>query len=205
LSGIATGNAPALRMLALGDSIIAGVGVAESREALPCQLAGALAELTDREVHWQARGRNGARTSHLLHLLESLRREEPPPDILVISNGINDVTTFQRLHEVMARKEVLLDALRDAFGGALIFQLGLPPLGAFPALPQPLRRILGMRAAALDAALAKATQKRPQTYHLPFDTLPEPEQFAADGYHPGAEAVALWAAELARQIAPRLH
>ena len=56
------GTGPLLRMTALGDSIIAGVGVPSTAQALPARLAEALAARLGRDVWWDSKGRNGART-----------------------------------------------------------------------------------------------------------------------------------------------
>ena len=82
-------------------------------------------------------------------------------------------------------------------------ELGLPPLGAFPALPQPLRSVLGDRAARIDRRLGAWLESRPNALHLPFDGAPAPEQFAHDGYHPAPAAVTLWAEFLAERLAGR--
>lgn len=192
-------------MLAIGDSIIAGVGVDSTREALPARLAEALAERGQCGVHWRAHGRNGARSGWLMKACDTAGTEGPVPDLVVVSNGINDVTTLRPEAEVLARLVGAIEALERRFPGALIAQLALPPLGVFPALPRPLRTVLGRRSDRVDRALKDWIAPRPRSHWLAFEALPRAEQFARDGYHPGAAAVAEWADSLAGLLLPLLN
>ena len=80
-----------LRVIGLGDSIIAGVGAGTMTQSLTACLARALAGLLQRPVQWQAVGRSGAASSDIVaELLPHL----PPQacDVIVLSLGVNDIT-----------------------------------------------------------------------------------------------------------------
>lgn len=49
-SGLTEGSEPALRLAVIGDSVAAGVGAADHREAMAGQLAAALSAMTGRAV-----------------------------------------------------------------------------------------------------------------------------------------------------------
>jgi lysophospholipase L1-like esterase len=198
------GDGSDLSLLALGDSIVAGVGVRSSRDALPARLALELMRCGGVGVRWRAQGLNGARSGWVLKQLESSPASFAAPDLVVISNGINDITTTQPEAAVLERLLAVVDAAERRFPGALVCQLGLPPLGGFPALPQPLRQVLGRRASRIDRALGKRLADRSRTLHLPFDQPPDARQFASDGYHPGEDGVAAWAGFLAHPLLERL-
>ena len=69
----------------------------------------------------------------------------------------------------------------------------------FPALPTPLRQVLGMKARALDQINKEMASSRQQVLHLPFTAnLQDVRQMAEDGYHPSALGVSIWAEELAK-------
>ena len=200
------GSGPLLRMTALGDSIIAGVGVSATDQALPARLAAALAARLGREIWWDSKGRNGARTRDLLVWEQTMHPTETT--LLVISNGLNDITSLMAQPPWLQEKQRLYQRLREIAPNALIAQLGIPPLGSFPALPNPTRWILGRRAQAFDQALETLIKTLEGVIYLPFRLSPEPELFAPDGYHPGPQAVQIWAEALAepvaRALAPRL-
>ena len=203
VSGV-EGDGPDVSMLALGDSIIAGVGVRRSRHALPACLARELAERGGVSVQWRARGQNGARSPWVLEQLRQPLAASQAPDLVVISNGINDLTTTRPEAAVLERLLAVVDAAERRFPAALVCQLGLPPLGRFPALPRPLRQVLGRRASRVDIALGRHLADRQATLHLPFDQPPDARQFASDGYHPDEAGVSAWVALLAPKLLDRL-
>jgi hypothetical protein len=69
---------------------------------------------------------------------------------------------------------------------------GLPPLERFPALPWPLSRVLGKRAAGLqDMALGLAGHRGLRVVALPRQV--DRRGFSRDGFHPAATACTQWA------------
>lgn len=198
------GHGSELSLLALGDSIVAGVGVRCSRDALPARLARELSRRGGVRVRWRAQGLNGARSDWVLEQIESSPAPFAAPDLVVISNGINDTTTPQTETAVLERMFAVVEAAERRYPGALVCQLGLPPLGGFPALPRPLRQVLGRRASRIDRALGERLADRSSTLHLPFDQSPDVRQFASDGYHPAEQGVAAWAGFLAPPLLERL-
>lgn len=197
-SGGQFGSGPVLRLVAIGDSIVAGVGVASTDQSLPARLAQAMAGRLSLNVEWSSFGRNGARTRDLLDWpAENAWRQA---DLVLLSNGLNDVTNLMAIQPWLDEKAAWYDRIQSLAKHALIAQLGLPPLGHFPALPQPLRSVLGKRAHAFDLALESLVEPRPKVTYLPFRTQPDPALFAEDGYHPGPQAVAIWADALAERL-----
>ena len=197
-SGGQFGSGPVLRLVAIGDSIVAGVGVASTEQSLPARLAQAMAGRLSLNVEWSSFGRNGARTRDLLDWpAENAWRQA---DLVLLSNGLNDVTNLMAIQPWLDEKAAWYDRIQSLAKHALIAQLGLPPLGHFPALPQPLRSVLGKRAHAFDLALESLVEPRPKVTYLPFRTQPDPALFAEDGYHPGPQAVAIWADALAERL-----
>lgn len=185
-----------LRLLILGDSSAAGVGVQHQDQALAGQLIAALADL---EPDWHLQARSGATTAEALRWLAQMPVE--PRHAVVVALGVNDVTRAVPLARWLDRQRQLAEMLKARFGVERIYLSAVPPMGAFPALPQPLRSVLGARAGRFDAALAGLVETLPGVTRTPFDpALLEPAMMAADGYHPGPEIYRLWAAELARRI-----
>ncbi|MBP6309930.1 MAG: hypothetical protein KA350_04590, partial [Arenimonas sp.] len=63
-----SGAGPALRLLILGDSAAAGVGVAHQSEALSGQLSNELA--CNFKLSWQLSAKNGFKSQNIVELLE---------------------------------------------------------------------------------------------------------------------------------------
>ncbi|WP_323119357.1 SGNH/GDSL hydrolase family protein [Burkholderia alba] len=193
------GDGPPLRLLVLGDSAAAGVGVPTQRHALTGQLVGALS--SSRRVTWTLLARTGATTQDLLDWLaaEPARRV----DTVVTSLGVNDVTDGVPPARWLHRQAALVRLLTTRFGASHVILSAVPPMHRFPALPQPLRWYLGMRAKRLNAVLAEWAGQHPACEFLPFGFPLEPHAMASDGFHPGERACAMWAEQIAAAIRRR--
>jgi lysophospholipase L1-like esterase len=190
-----TGAGEPVRFLALGDSIIDGVGTADVSASLPGQFARLLAQQTRQSVFWRVEGKSGFAIDDILERLESLR-DITPPDIVLVSVGVNDVTGLSSTRRWRAKLEELLNLMDQYWPGARIIFAGLPPMSEFPLPPQPLRFTLGLRAATLDQIAAEIIATYPNARHVP--TLIDPQQpgFCEDGFHPSAESCTLWASHI---------
>ncbi|QUJ75476.1 SGNH/GDSL hydrolase family protein [Sulfitobacter albidus] len=189
------GTGPPLRLLILGDSSAAGVGAQTQDAALAGQLTSALA--AHHSVAWRLIARTGITTAETL--AEARQSPPPPHDVAVIVLGVNDVTHLARQRQWLRDHADLRALLRNA-GAKRLYISQVPPLGAFPLLPHPLRWLLGQRAIRFDAALAGALRTAPDTRYIPLPDTLDPADMAEDGFHPGPVIYAAWAQEIARQI-----
>lgn len=193
-----------LRLLAIGDSIIEGVGCSTLEEAFAGQFAAHLALATGSCVDWQALGKTGACAAEIAAALLP-QVQDRSLDIIVISVGVNDVSGLKRSAGFRRDVAALLDGLRERAPNALIVLCGMPQMQRFPLLPQPLRWLAGLRAQTFDAISAQLASERPGAHHEPTAYHPAPHEFAADGYHPNAATQGLWAAELVRRLQGQGH
>lgn len=190
------GDGTPLRLLIVGDSSAAGVGAPHQDDALAGQLANCLAPT--HRVIWRVIARSGATTSATISRLEA----SPPGafDVAVTALGVNDVTRGVPLSHWLTLQERLRTLLAAQFGVRHVIASGLPPMGAFPALPQPLRAVMGMGARRFDAALAARLSALETATHVSFDMNLTPDLMAEDGFHPGPRGYALWAERLAPAV-----
>lgn len=193
------GTGERLSLIGIGDSIIAGVGVARTEHAVPARVAAGLAETTGRCVSWKAVGQSGLNAAQILERLVP-RIPDEPADCFVVSVGVNDVTAPTSTRRWRRGLGDLLDALRNHSPRAVIALLGLPPMQYFPLLPRPLRDLMGLRARTLDAIGMDVCVSRQGVIHLPYRRALRPEEFAPDGYHPGEGACD----EVGRAVAERI-
>ncbi len=193
------GSGATLRLLIVGDSAAAGVGVAHQDLALSGQLVNCLA--ANCTVDWQLEAATGAKTEHSIQRL----REKPAEafDVVVISLGVNDVTGLSRRRQFERLQKQLWLLLRKRFGANLIVVCGLPPMHRFPALPQPLRYVLGIRARQFTAVLQRAANSTQGTGFLEMDGDGDMSLIASDGFHPGAGVYSRWASGIADIVAGR--
>lgn len=194
-SGI-VGEGPDIRILILGDSSAAGVGVATQGQALSGQLPACLADSFT--VHYDLVAQPGAKTGQVLGWLDHLPQQKY--DFVVTALGVNDVTKAVTLRRWLQQQKLLFDRLSSQFGTRRILVSGMPPLAQFPIFPQPLRWVLGYQAARFDQHLHALVAAREDCRAVKIDLGLNDENMARDGFHPGPTVYAAWAQEVARLI-----
>ena len=198
------GEGPPLRLLVVGDSSAAGVGVETQDQALLGRTVGRLA--ATHRVEYRLEARHGATLSRTLRHLKKL--DPAPFDVAVTSVGANDVTAGRDLNPWLASYRELVAELRTRFTVGHVVVSGLPPMGAFPALPNPLRWVIGRQARRHDRALkAWAGSDGNLSYAglgtVPGDRLhdvPMDQIMSADGFHPGPQIYDVWAERVVDRI-----
>ncbi len=185
-----------LNVLIIGDSSAAGVGVDTQDMALSGQLVSRLAH--GFRVRWKLEAQTGATTASTIARLADTPRFQA--DAVVIALGVNDCTRGTTLRRWHTRQTQLYDLLRRDYGARRLYVTAVPPLGQFPLLPDPLRRVLGLHAARMDDVLSRLLDTQPDCTRISIDLPPDPRLMAADGYHPGARVYSDWAQEVARHI-----
>jgi len=198
----APGDDAPLRLLFVGDSSAAGVGVAHQDQALASPCAVLLSRRIGRTVQWSLVAKSGVETAQAIELLGA--QVIRPADIVVTALGVNDVTSQKTPQRFLADYERLLDALRLHAGVRAGVVSGLPPMGEFSLIPDPLRWYLGRYAARLDAELRAWVARRPQLRYVALGRANGAQDLAADGYHPGPGQYRYWAARVAESIAELL-
>jgi lysophospholipase L1-like esterase len=193
------GSGEALYLLAIGDSIIDGVGTGMMEESLPVLFAQELAKTERRHVIWRVEGQSGLDAAGLLKKLDALASESA--DVILISIGVNDVTGLSSTRHWRRTIGHLLDQLQSRWPEALIIFAGLPPMSEFPLLPQPLRATLGLRAHTLDSIASELIANLSRATHIPTLIDPKVHTFSVDGFHPSSDSCVVWARELARLAA----
>jgi lysophospholipase L1-like esterase len=194
-----TGQGRSLQLLAMGDSIIAGVGTGTMQHSLPVQFAKALAKIRNCCVHWQVDGETGADISQLRHRIRQTAQDQKA-DVILISIGVNNVTGLCSTRQWRLELNALVTEIKSRWPQARLIFVGLPPMGQFPLPPQPLRFTLGRRAATLDGIAASVIAQHAGMLHIPTDIRPDQQEFCEDGFHPSAKSCANWAKELAHRI-----
>jgi len=191
------GEAGAIRRVLLaGDSSAAGVGVDHQDRAFAGHFVRSLQRLTGGTLHWQLRARSGLTTRQL----DAWLRSEPPAaaDLAVILTGVNDVIDRIGVPQALQHRAALVDwLLGPGRVGAVLFA-PLPPIEQFPALPQPLRRVMGAQARRHDDALSRWSEQHPRVFHTRIDVQLTAAQMAPDGFHPGEPVYRRVGTELAR-------
>jgi lysophospholipase L1-like esterase len=197
-----------LRLVVLGDSTTAGVGVDRAEDSLPYQLARRLADHHGRPVHVVSYGWAGARIadlarSQLPRALEPIRASATEPflagaDLVAVVIGSNDATHNTPPHRYRSDLRTVLDGIRAANPAAKLVLAGIPAFrGALRAVEplifladqyaRLLRVVSREEAARADARYADLAAEVPR--RIDRDTA----FLASDQFHPSAVGYAIWA------------
>ena len=196
LSG-AVGSGKNHSLIAIGDSIIAGVGATTLAKALVGRTAEKLSFLLDCKITWEAIGAIGAVSQQIIErLVPQLPHKQP--DFMVVSVGVNDVTSLSSVARWRQNLARLLKALSAYAPAAVIAVAGIPPLKGFPILPQPMRALFGIRGETFDRVARAEIGRHKNVIHVPLDFDPAPHMFSADGFHPSEESYQ-WFGEMMAQ------
>lgn len=189
--GVVGDATPRRSVVSLGESPIAGVGLADQRENLLPILADRVAASTGDGVHWRVLGKTGIRMHELLPRFEAELPERA--DLVVVSMGVNDCKDGTSMLRWRQRAGQTLAVLRRRYPDALVVWSAVPPLRSFPALPLPVRLFLGARADLMNHVFAARVADEPGVVFFPFPARLGAEDFASDGFHPNAAAHRRWA------------
>lgn len=190
------GQGRPLRVLLLGDSSAAGVGVGSQNNALAGQLAEQLSG--QYQVTWQLLAQTGITSAQLLRQLQDTASQTY--DCAVLAIGVNDVTARTSDALWLAQLQSLRETLCANFDVQHIFISAIPPMQHFTALPWPLSGYLGRRARRLNRLTAALAEQSSGLTFMPVDLGVDPQMLAADGFHPSAAAYTLWAGQVAALI-----
>jgi len=116
-------------------------------------------------------------------------------DIILISLGVNDVLHMHSPGRYCRDLCLAIAEVRRLFGDVPVIIAGIAPVGTFPAIPHPLRLVLGLRVRVLDRAAGVLSRSLKKVYHCPGFNPATSDGigacFAGDGFHPNPLGYAL--------------
>ena len=195
--GVVGAGKPMLRVLVVGDSSAAGVGLADQAQALALPLAHRLNEKLHAPIGWQLIAKSGVDSADARELVA--KAPVYPADVVVTVLGVNDVTGQTTAARYVEHVGTLWRELRERTGARWAVLCGLPPMGLLTAVPQPLRWYLGRYSDWLDDALRRWAEAQALGF-CGLRWAADPALLAKDGFHPGPALYPQWAAHLADLI-----
>ena len=193
--GVLKGNSMALEILGLGESPMAGVGIAKHSETLIGLTATRLNQLMYRQVNWKILAKNCLTIKNLNQLINE--QHSIDADLILVSIGGNDVFKLTppwvwERDLVRCVKLLVVDGRKP-----LILFSPVPCVGRFPAVPNPLRMAFGYWELLLQTSLALVMNST-EDAQLLEDRFPDgKEYFLDDGIHSSQLAYDLWSQKLA--------
>jgi len=202
-----------IKLVTIGESTIAGVGVSTHQAGFTGTLADELSQLLSNQIEWQVLARSGYTAKRVRY---KLIPKVPPADLLVIGLGGNDAFTMNTPEHWKSSIRGILQSLRKTHPETPIFFTNMPPIKIFPAFTLPIKWTIGNWVELLGQALAEVAAEFPnvyyneeiiilsawsQRYHIKKDT----SQFFSDGVHPSELTYQVWAKDFAVFMLKKLN
>ena len=200
---------PSWRLVALGDSSVAGIGADRLEGCLAVQIGQRVADTTGRRVHVRALGVSGARTADVAARQVTALDDRAPPDAVIVVAGMNDIVHVTSPWAYGRAVRHLYTTLRDRLDAPVIV-CSLPELRTLTIVGHPLRdiavaygRMLGwiQRRVVRRVADVEFVDAR-RSAGPAFRQLPE--ALSIDGFHPSSRGYELLADALAPAVSAAL-
>ena len=200
-----------LRILGIGESTIAGVGVATHEEGIVASFCRQLAQRYDATVQYRVRARSGFTMQEIVERILPKLEEDFVPDVILVGTAANDAFRFHRPDDFAKAVRRGIDTLRGLFSTSPILFLNVPPVREFPAFTPLTARYIGRLVEIHGAALASTVKRLPDVYYMneriTFEEwakrvpgADKPEDFFSDGVHPNALTYRMWGEEAAQFV-----
>ena len=207
LSGCVGSGRDVIKLLCIGESTIAGVGVNSHREGFTGQLAAYLAKGKNTAVEWQVFAKSGLTAKTLAERIRK-RDIEFEPDLVVVGIGGND--SFRLRSPARWRKDMqeLIHLLTGRFADRPIVFLNMPPINFFPAFSRLVKFFCSNALELMRQELVEVVKAHPNVWFnqekiesMDWGMNDRPiEDFFSDGIHPSALTYQLWAEVMAKYI-----
>lgn len=204
-----------LRLITLGESTIAGVGVETHEEGFTGTLAKELSRLMQVNVDWKVYARGGYTAKKVTQKLLP-KIEESEADLVVIGLGANDAFHLNTPRKWGMDIQTLIEKLQAQLPTAYIVFCNMPPIKEFPAFTPLIKFTIGNLVEILGKELASVVKSYDQVYYCSeiitvaewIEKLPigaQKSDFFSDGVHPSKLTYQTWAKDTAVRIANRLE
>ena len=199
-----------LKLVILGESTMAGVGVESHDQGFAGHLSSALSTLSQASITYNVMAKNGYTAAKVCQrLIKSVPKDA---DIIVIGLGGNDAFALNSPSKWNASIREIISLLRNRIGPEVpIFFTNMPPIKEFPAFTSRMQFALGNWVEYLGAQLHKLIQAYPNSYYdheilsldhfaKELDAGTDKRLLFSDGIHPSALTYQLWANRFAKFI-----
>lgn len=196
-----------IRLLTIGESTIAGVGVATHNEGFTGTLANELSLKLNANVQWKVYARSGYTAKRVREKIIP-KITEQSTDIIVIGLGGNDAFTLSSPAKWKLDINELIVAVKEKFGETPIIFTNMPPIKEFPAFTPLIKLIIGNLVELLGEELNKLISAYSNVYYYStkitmtdwmnrFDKQARISDFFSDGVHPSKLTYQIWAKDIA--------
>ncbi len=199
-----------LKVLVLGESTIAGVGVDFHKNGFTGSLAKTLSNENDVSVLWRVYAKSGYTAKMVRKKLLS-KIEDTTADIIIIGLGGNDAFKLNSPDVWIHQINLLVKKLKRKFPKTPIYFTNMPPIKEFPAFTKTIKFVIGNLVELLGKRLYKNIKRRENVYYnneiisldnwtAKYNLDDNISVFFSDGVHPSKLTYQIWGKDMAKFI-----
>ena len=192
--GTIEGNEQVIRLLAIGESTVAGIGAENHALAFTGQFSKHLSLRTGKTVKWSALGESGITIERAINELVP-KIAKNGHDLIVVALGANDVFAAKSPESFRDNMTKLVNILHDKNPEAKIFLANVPMVRDFLALPNPLKYVLSKLAKLNHFNMIELVSKMKGVFYF-RDVQRVDDDFFSDGIHPSVKGYDLWTEQM---------
>jgi len=202
-----------VKLITIGESTIAGIGVDRHEEGFSGTLARELANKLGTNVSWKVYARSGYTAAMISKKIIPKIKEEYA-DIIVIGLGGNDAFTLNTPRKWRKEMTALIEQINEKFQGAAIFFCNMPPIKEFPAFTPLIKSSIGNLVEILGRELEIVVRGYENVSYFNEKitienwcerfNISKDSEFFSDGVHPSKLTYQTWAKEVANGIAQNI-
>ncbi len=199
-----------IRLVTIGESTIAGVGVETHEEGFTGTLAKELSSLLQVNVNWKVYARSGYTAAKVLKKIVP-KINEDSIEIIVIGLGANDAFTLNSPKKWSKEILSLIENLRSKHPKSAIVFCNMPPIKEFPAFTSLIKFTIGNLVELLGQELKILVKEHENVFYFgeritleewikKFQPNGKKADFFSDGVHPSKLTYQIWAKDIAIRI-----
>ncbi|MFT5737881.1 MAG: lysophospholipase L1-like esterase [Maribacter sp.] len=199
-----------LRIITIGESTIAGVGVNTHKEGFTGTLATELARKLNLDIKWKVYAKSGYTAKRIQEkIINGI--PEKPVDFIVIGIGGNDAFELSSPKKWNNDVRALIKSIRRKFETVPILFINMPPIKEFPAFTALIKFTIGSLVDILGKELETIVKDFEQVYYYSrvvrssyyierYNLKISPADFFSDGVHPSKITYQIWAKDVSNFI-----
>ena len=199
-----------IKMLAIGESTIAGVGVKSHEEGFTGSLARELSKLFQTNVDWKVYARSGY-TAETVRIKIIPKVKEENIHLIVLGLGGNDAFNLRSPNNWRIDIKKLINELRSKYPNSLIVFCSMPPIKGFPAFTPLIKKSIGNLVEILGEELADLVNDYENVYYQneiitldgwnkKFGLNHTISEYFSDGVHPSKITYQTWGRDISNVI-----
>lgn len=199
-----------MRIISLGESTVAGVGIKTHKEGMTGTFAQVFADHFEVNVSWRVYAKSGYTAREVKELILP-ELDESDPDLILVGIGGNDAFTLNTPWNWISEVKQIVSHLQGNYPGTPIAFLGMPPIKLFPAFTSILQFVLGNLVEILGDRLEAYVAGQDNVYYYArrltakdwnerLGVKKTAEELFSDGVHPAKFTYQLWAKDMFRYL-----